>query len=245
MSVFKPVGVLGGMGPQATILLQQRIVDAVQADDDGAHVPLLVDMNPQVPSRLSWLLENKGEDPAPTLIKMARRLEHAGAQALVMPCNTAHHFASQIAAAVEIPFIDMVSHSAQRVSKFCSAGDRVGILASPATDKVKLFKKALSSHQLSDVYPMDQIGMEASILSIKSNGVTESDRAILATNNRNLEKSGASCLLMGCSEFSLITDAIDVDIPVIDTLDVLVNEILNFSIGGSGYGNPVKITQNY
>lgn len=229
MSKLKTVGVLGGMGPQATILFQQRILAAVEAEDDADHLPLIIDMNPQVPSRLRWLLENKGEDPTPTLVKMARGLETAGAQALVMPCNTAHHFAPQIAAAVDIPFIDMVNRSSCIASKHSSPGDQVGILASPATDKIKLFENALSFYQLRALYPTNPVELLACIRRIKSNGATVADEELLATTSKLLEQSGASCLVVGCSEFSLITDAIQVDIPVIDTIDVLVNEVLNFS----------------
>ncbi|HAC49643.1 MAG TPA: aspartate racemase, partial [Sulfitobacter sp.] len=92
------VGVLGGMGPEATILLQQRVLGTVNAQDDADHLPLLIDMNPQVPSRIAHLIEGTGEDPAPVLAAMAQRLERAGATALAMPCNTAHHYAPAIEA---------------------------------------------------------------------------------------------------------------------------------------------------
>ena len=107
MKQYKRVGILGGMGPQATLLLQQRVLDSVQAEDDVSHLPLLIDMNPQIPSRLDWILHQQGEDPAPVLAKMAQGLETAGAQALAMPCNTAHHFSQSITNAVSIPFLNM------------------------------------------------------------------------------------------------------------------------------------------
>mgnify|MGYP003676682578 CR=1 FL=1 len=66
------VGVLGGMGPEATILLQQRVLGTVNAQDDADHLPLLIDMNPQVPSRIAHLIEGTGEDPAPVLAAINR-----------------------------------------------------------------------------------------------------------------------------------------------------------------------------
>ncbi len=87
----RTVGILGGMGPEATVLLMQKVIAAVPARDDSDHVPLIVDQNSQVPSRIRRLIEGVGEDPAPVLAAMARRLEAAGAEALAMPCNTAHH----------------------------------------------------------------------------------------------------------------------------------------------------------
>ena len=98
---LRRIGILGGMGPEATVALMQRVIALVPARDDADHVPLIVDQNPQVPSRIAYLIEGRGEDPGPVLIAMARRLETAGAEAIAMPCNTAHHWAGAIAGAVD------------------------------------------------------------------------------------------------------------------------------------------------
>ena len=89
----RTVGILGGMGPEATVLLMQQVIAAVPARDDADHVPLIVDQNRQVPSRIRRLIEGTGEDPRPVLAAMARRLQGRGPQALAMPCNTAHAYA--------------------------------------------------------------------------------------------------------------------------------------------------------
>ncbi len=129
---MRRVGILGGMGPQATILLMQKVLDAIPAVDDADHIPLLVDQNPQVPSRIRRLIEGTGEDPAPVLADMARRLVAGGAEALAMPCNTAHHYAPAIRSAVTVPFIDMVDLSVTKAAKLAGPDGQVGILASPA-----------------------------------------------------------------------------------------------------------------
>ena len=98
----KLIGILGGMGPEATILLQKKLMSALpDATGDEDHIPLIIDMNPQVPSRIAHLINGTGEDPSFVLASMARRLEGAGATALAMPCNTAHHYASVIQNAVD------------------------------------------------------------------------------------------------------------------------------------------------
>lgn len=93
MTAPRRVRILGGMEPEATALLMSRIITATSARDDAIHVPLIVDQTPQGPSRIAALVEGTGRDPAPVLAAMARRLEGAGAEALAMPCNTAHHYA--------------------------------------------------------------------------------------------------------------------------------------------------------
>ena len=102
---MRPVGILGGMGSEATIQLMRNVLHAVDAKNDSDHIPLLVHQNPQVPSRIKSLIEGKGEDPKPVLITMAQDLERAGAKALAMPFNTAHHYATAIKSSVNIPFL--------------------------------------------------------------------------------------------------------------------------------------------
>src|SRR5436190_10023963 len=99
----KIVGVIGGMGPEATVEFMRRLVAAVPAKDDADHLHVIADNNPKIPSRIKALIEGGGEDPAPVLTAMAQRLEAAGADFLVIPCNTAHYYLPQIAASVRIP----------------------------------------------------------------------------------------------------------------------------------------------
>ncbi len=164
------IGILGGMGPEATLLIMRKLLDAVDAQDDADHIPLIVDQNPQVPSRIAHLIEGTGPDPAPVLAEMAARLEAAGATALGLPCNTAHHYADAIRAAISIPFLDMVQLSARHAASQAAAGARIGVLASPAVRRARLFEPALSAQGLAAAYPSDEDALLAAIRSIKAKG---------------------------------------------------------------------------
>lgn len=224
------VGILGGMGPEATILLQQRVLAQVEARDDADHLPLLIDMNPQVPSRIAHLIQGDGENPGPVLAEMAQRLQQAGATALAMPCNTAHHYAPFIANAVSIPFLDMVSLSV------AAAGDRlggpatVGILASPAVKLAGVFDAPLRASGLTALWPEDTDRMLTAIKMIKSKGATPKALTILADTASELTLNGAGLLFIACSEFSLMTQDLDTDVPVIDTVDTLASAIRDHTI---------------
>ena len=222
------VGILGGMGPEATVLLMSRLIDATPAADDADHVPLLVDQNPQVPSRIARLIEGRGADPAPVLAAMARRLETAGAEALAMPCNTAHHYAPAIRAAVGIPLIDMIELSVDAAWR-AKGGASVGVLASPAVRRIGLFDAALARRGLTVAYPEDEDGLLAAIRMIKSKQVGPEARGALATASAELLARGAMVQLIACTEFSLIADAIPQGVAGIDTLDCLVEGILAFA----------------
>lgn len=226
---MKTIGIIGGMGPQATVSLQQKLIDAVDARDDQDHVSLLVDMNAQVPSRLKFLLQGTGEDPGPTLARMAARLEMAGADALAMPCNTAHHFADHILLAASVPLLNMVELCVDHVATLVPKGATVGILASPATEDIGLFKTAFAKRNLSVIHPGDRAKLLAAIVAIKSNGVDAFAEDALRDAARDCVDRGAECLVVGCSEFSLIKNAAGIGSPVVDTLDLLVSEILRFA----------------
>ena len=225
------VGILGGMGPEATVLLMQKVIAAVPAQDDSDHVPLIVDQNSQVPSRIRRLIEGTGEDPAPVLAAMARRLEGAGAAALAMPCNTAHHYADAIRGAAEVPLLDMVALSVGRAKALAGEGASVGILASPAVRRVGLFDGPMEAARLTALYATDEEAMLGAIRSIKAHGPTEAARAALKAASAELLSRGARVQMVACTEFSLIADAVADGVTGFDTLDALVAEIVAFSLG--------------
>ncbi len=221
------VGILGGMGPEATILLQQRLLKKVNARDDAEHLPLLIDMNPQVPSRIAHLIEGHGENPGPVLAAMARRLVNVGATALAMPCNTAHNYAPFIVEAVPVPFLDMVTLSISAARKSLPDGTKVGILASPAVKLANVFDEPLRAAGLTAVWPEDADRMLASIKMVKAHGTTPTALEILSNAATELTRNGANLLFVACSEFSLMKHDLILDLPVIDTVDVLATAIRN------------------
>lgn len=217
---MKTVGILGGMGPEATVELMARVIRAVPAGDDADHIPLIVDQNPQVPSRIARLIEGRGDDPAPVLAAMARRLVGAGAQALAMPCNTAHHYADVIRSAVDVPFLDMVAASVARLGH-----GSVALIASPAVRRVGVFDAPLAGRQVLHPDPDRALAL---IRAIKSQGATPENQAAFAALCAD---TGGDQILVACTEFSLVASALTGPQPVIDTLDVLVAQIVAFSKG--------------
>lgn len=220
------------MGPEATVLLQQKLIDATPATRDEDHIPLLIDMNPQVPSRIAHLIDGTGEDPSPTLAAMARRLEAAGAAALAMPCNTAHHYAHAVSDAVQIPLLNMVELAADHAASELSAGGCVGMLASPAVQKTLLFDRALEARGLSAEWPKDGTIMLNAIRAIKQHGAHREAREALLAASDELAARGAKVQFIACSEFSIIADSIAPAARGIDTIDLLVQAIIAASLNG-------------
>jgi len=225
MAEARTVGILGGMGPEATMCLMDRVIAASGADP----VPMLVDMNTKVPSRISSECKTGDIDPAPVLVAMAKRMQVAGAEALVMPCNMAHQYAGEIAAAVDIPLLDMVALTSDAAVKVAGAGGKVGILGSPALQETGIFDAAVAAAGGRAVYPEDPATLLDAIREIKTRGATPYVRDKLVLASYNLLWQGAQVQLVGCTEFSLLERAMDPGAIKIDALDVLVQAIVDFS----------------
>ncbi len=224
---MKPVGVLGGMGPEATILLMQKVLNAVSAQDDADHIPLIVHQNPQVPSRIAALIEGTGDDPGPTLARMARELEHAGAKALAMPCNTAHHYAKQVAAATDLPFLNMLDLTALALAR--TGARNIGMLASPATRLAGVFDKVFACHGLRPVWADDESGIFTIIKAVKAGQRADQLGNLLTIEAQGLMRQGAEHLLIACTELSLLTGYLPDGMPWTDSLDCLTDAIVDFA----------------
>lgn len=224
------IGVLGGMGPAATIQFQQRLLDATQVNSDDGHIPLLIDMNPQVPSRIDYLLHGCGQSPGPTLAKMAQGLERNGADVIVMPCCTAHYFADHIERSISVPFINMVQLSLQKIARITKKNSRLGVLASPAAAKTGLFERQLAQHDLTAHYPTDTDSMLKTIESIKKSGPCEADIEIVQCAVDEMTEQGIAAIFVGCTEFSLIAKQLNSELLIVDALDVLTQHITELSV---------------
>jgi aspartate racemase len=229
---MRPVGILGGMGPEATILLMQKCLALVTASardtvDDADHIPLIVHQNPQVPSRIARLIDGQGPDPAPVLAQMARDLAHAGAHALAMPCNTAHHYAAVVRTATDLPFLDMISATADHLA--AQGVIRPGMLASPAVRLVSVFDAAFESRGLTPIWPQEDAPVLALIRAVKAGlPLTALRPQMMALGQAALDQ-GADHLLVACTELSLLTDSLPANAVWTDSLDCLTAQIAAFA----------------
>jgi aspartate racemase len=225
---MKTIGILGGMGPEATILLMQKVLEAVpNARDDADHIPLVVHQNPQVPSRIKALIDGNGADPAPILAHMAQDLEKAGASALAMPCNTAHHYAPVVKTASPLPFLDMLELTADHLAQ---AGARtVGMLASPATRLTGVFDAPFEKRGLTPLTLPDDGELLQVIRAVKAGQSAAQTGPELKRIALKLRDQGADHMLVACTELSLLTSNLPDDTPWADSLDCLVSGIVKYA----------------
>ena len=216
----KTVGVIGGMGPEATVDFLRRIVSKTPARDDAEHLHVMVDNNPKIPSRIAALIEGTGEDPTPALCRMAQGLQTQGADFLVMPCNTAHYYLPSIARAVRIPMLDMIQLA---IARLAGGPRRVGLLASPAVRLVGLYKARMEQAGLEAVFPDQdhEAKLLAVIRAVKAGDHGHAHQHDYLAVARHLREAGAEALLVACTELSVLAPP-GSDGRVVDALDVLV-----------------------
>jgi aspartate racemase len=221
----KVIGVLGGMGPDATVDFMAKVIALTPADKDQEHIHMLVDHNPKVPNRQTAILAG-GEDPGPVLAEMAQRLEVAGADMLVMPCNTAYVFASSIIEAVDIPLLSIIDVTIDAILQSDATVRNVGVLATDGCLRASVYQDALQERSLTPVLPE---GDELAELMVLINAIKAGDKSdAVAAAMRNLADAlisrGAEAIVAGCTEIPLVLDASALSVMLISSTDALAAE---------------------
>ena len=193
---------------------------------------MLVDHNPKVPNRQAAILAG-GEDPSPEITAMAMRLEAAGADFLVIPCNTSHVFEAGILESVSIPLVSIIDETIAAVSERSPAARSVGLLATDGCLEANVYQEALLANKLIPVLPSDkQLNELMKLINGIKGGyqgeVVSSAMRELATA---LEWQGAQVIIAGCTEIPLVLKAAMLDVPLISSTDVLAQKTVQFACG--------------
>lgn len=219
---MKTVGVLGGMGPAATLDFLAKLHAATPATRDEDHLRVITDSDPRVPGR-NAALSGDGPSPGPALAAMARRLVAAGAELLAMPCNAAHGWAHEIAAATHAPFTDMIEAAADAV--LVAGGTRIGVLAAAATLQSGLYRNALVTRGLVPL-EVEATAIMPLIMRIKAGDTGPEVASTMAELAAGLVGQGADSVLMACTEVPLVLGPADVTVPLVDATAALVDAVL-------------------
>ena len=220
----KTIGILGGIGPHATVDLFRKIIEATPAQRDQEHLRILVDNNPGIPDRTQAIL-GKGKSPLPMMIETAKNLEKAGADFIVIPCNTAHFWLSELQENLSIPIIDMVEETARAISTGFPHFHKVGLIATTGTIKSKVYHQVFERMGWEIITPKETgqaIVMKAIYgkEGIKT-GELEKPKEKIIKVVRELMGMGAEVIAAGCTEVSLVLRKEDLSIPVIDPTEIL------------------------
>jgi aspartate racemase len=228
------IGIIGGMGPEATVDFYREIIRLTPAQKDQDHIPVLIYSNPRVPERTQAILHG-GEDPTPYLIEAARILERGGAGILAMPCNTAHYFLPRVRPAVKIPILDMIEETFLRTRTEIRDIKAVGLLATMGTIESGVYRNVFARHGVSILTPAvaDQDRIQQAIRQIKSDTYDRERQDTFESIGGMLIKAGAQAVILGCTEIPLAFNVARVNYPVINATRVLAQAAVDWALGKS------------
>lgn len=233
----KIIGILGGMGPEATADLFYRIIRATPAQRDQDHIRTIIYSNSKVPDRTAAILGN-GPSPVPEMLKAAKTLEIAGVDFIIIPCNTAHHFIDELRAGVGIPILHMIELAANRVHEELPSVERAGLIATDGTVRSRIYHRSFSKIGVEIITPPESFqkkSMKAIYEHIKTGDLEEGGKILLNVAN-NLIGNGAQVVLCGCTEVSLVLKDGDISVPVVDPLQVLAETAIQIALGKDRFG---------
>ncbi|MBW1691466.1 MAG: amino acid racemase [Deltaproteobacteria bacterium] len=220
------IGILGGMGPEATAFVFKEIIKNTEAARDQDHIRVVVDNNPKIPERVPAIL-GRGEDPLPMMIETARNLERAGADFIVIPCVTAHYFIGELKEGVAIPVISIIEEVVEELERRLPDIERTGLIATTGTIQARLFQSRLSVKDIEVIVPspeeqehlvMSSIYGESGIKAGYTSG--ENRRNILKVSKALISR-GAQAVIGGCTEIPLVLKDGDLEVPFLDSLSIL------------------------
>jgi len=202
------LGVVGGVGPAATVDFLNKVVINTPARRDQDHMRMLVEQNPQIPDRTEHLVGD-GMDPTLALYATCKKLQAGEADLIAIPCNTAHAFVEAIQSQLDIPIMNMLTVTVKHIREAFPFINKVGLLATSGTVSSGVYKRALEDHGLQEVTPSPALqarvmnaiygpeGVKAGFMSASS--VADVDAAI-----DELVEQGAEIFILGCTELPLL-----------------------------------------
>ena len=224
MAEEKIVGILGGMGPEATLNLFEKILANTPAKKDQEHFRIIIDNNPKIPDRTLAII-GSGENPVPMLVQSARTLEAAGVDFMVMPCISAHYFLESIRSELKVPFLSVFDEVAVQLKNDHPTIQTVGLMATTGTIQGGLFQERLEKDNIKTLTPEAeaQEHVMSAIYQIKkgSGEHRRECRAMLREVANQLIEKGAKGIIAGCTEIPLELASQDIAVPLFDPLMVL------------------------
>ncbi len=225
----KVIGIIGGMGPQATADFYMNLIKKTNAKRDQDHFRVIIDSNVKIPDRTEAILHN-GESPVKAMVETAKNLEMLGVDVGCIPCMTAHYFIKDIEREVSYPIINAFVEVKKHICEFYPKIKNIGVLATTGTIKTGLFEKYLINANV--IYPKDATQKEKVMEAIYGSegiksGVTEGKPVQLLEEAANeLIDKGAELIILGCTEIGLVLKHEYMGIPLIDPMEIIIDTLI-------------------
>lgn len=237
MTGRKKIGIVGGMGPMATVYLFRKIVENTESPDDQGHIRIFIDNCPQIPDR-TQAISRGDHTPAQMILSCAKGLVRQGADLILMPCNTAHHFYEEVQKDLSVELVNMIDETSKALVQ--QNIRTAGLLATTGTVNTNLYQKYCEKRGIRILLP-DREGQDAVMdfiySGVKASNWTYDVKALRRTAEQLLER-GASTLILGCTEIPVGFQMFRLDLPGVDTLEVLARAAVvkaGYRLSGASY----------
>ena len=223
----KTVGIIGGMGPGATALLFQKLIDYTDAKNDAEHMHIIIDNNTAIPDRTTAIL-NGENTPALCIVESGKKLEMCGAELLLIPCNTSHYFYDDIQEQLSVPVVNMIAETA----KVClnNGYTKVGVLATTGTCNTDTYGRELNKFGVETVYP--DVEGQKKVMEIIYDQVKAGRKINVQILDQTLKKmasKGAQAFILGCTELPFAIKNGDFGYHFLDSLDILAKRAVEMA----------------
>ncbi len=202
------LGVLGGMGPLATVDFLKKVVQQTCAKTDQQHMPIVTWSVPQIPDRSTHIIHG-GENPYPHLRKGVMQLQSMGASVVVIPCNTAHFWYQKLIADTGIDILHIADAVLEQLQQLSLASNeyRVGLLGTSGLIKSGIYQSYLATHNWQTLIPdTEQQQQVMAAIEFTKEGKLAQARAVFLQQVENLQKRGAKAIVLGCTEIPSVLD---------------------------------------
>lgn len=229
MSSMK-LGIVGGMGPMATSMFFERILERTEANSDQEHIDIVILNHASMPDRTKAILSGNYDDFLTNMKEDLELLERIGVSNIAIPCNTSHFFMNQMMEMTGVPIIDMVTETAGEVLSRYGKGTQVGILATNGTIHTGTYEKACEAVGLVFIKPEPELQEKVMqiIYDIKAD-LPVDVMAFEAIIRHMVEDLHCDCVILACTELSLIKIGPDAALHSIDAMDVLIEKSIVYS----------------
>lgn len=221
---MKTIGILGGMGPMATLDLSMKIVTNTKAHSDREHIHMIIDSDCSIPDRTAYIL-GRGENPTESMIEAGRRLQSIGAEMILIPCNTAHYFYKEVAGELRVPVVNMIEETAS----ILKGEHRVGLMATEGTYRGKVYEDVFARCGIDLVIPTEEMRHKINevIYDYKGGKVITGER-IEKIEGYFLDR-GVKRVILGCTELPLVFKGRGEGIEYIDPTDILSRAAIKYA----------------
>lgn len=227
----KCLGVIGGMGPKATAVFFDKVIENTVAQRDQEHVDMIILNHATIPDRTTVILEGAQERFLQAVASDLKLLEKAGAAHIAIPCNTSHYFYHEMQAMTSVPIINMVDETVRIIQDRFGSGIKVGVLATSGTMTAGVYAEACKRYGIEQHAPDE--AMQAQVMKVIYDNVKRdmnfSPDELEALIRELKEEHGCRCVILACTELSCIKLGADFAHEVVDAMQVLVEKSITLS----------------